>query len=202
MRSNNTGAVHFNFSDSGSLVYVPGPASVSRQSANLVLVDPSNPTGYLKHLEARTKINIVTRSYLVEALNCYVVGLFKAAAVMVGAAAESIVLLLAEAAVARLEHDNKPVPSQLTHWMVRPMTTELARFYDEGIHKKENRELRERYETYWSAFTGQIRAVRNDAGHPVSIDPVTADTVHASLLIFPELASLADALFAWTVDVP
>src|SRR5262249_21196750 len=37
-RSNNTGTVHFNFSDSGSLVYVPGPAAVSRQSATLVLV--------------------------------------------------------------------------------------------------------------------------------------------------------------------
>jgi hypothetical protein len=36
-------------------------------------------------------------------------------------------------------------------------------------------------------------------GHPVSVDPVTPDTVHASLLIFPELATLAEALFQWTV---
>jgi hypothetical protein len=27
-----------------------------------------------------------------------------------------------------------------------------------------------------------------DAGHPISVDPVTADTLHESLLIFPELA--------------
>src|SRR5262249_42189442 len=116
--------------------------------------DPSNPAGYLKHLDARATVNPVALSYLVEALNCYVAGLFKAAAVMVGAAAESIVLDLAEAAVARLEHDDKPVPQQLKQWMVRPLTTELAKFYDAGIDKKEQRALRERYETYWSAFTG------------------------------------------------
>ena len=43
-----TGTVHFNFSESGSLVYVPGPASVSRQSANLVLVDPAGHVELLK----------------------------------------------------------------------------------------------------------------------------------------------------------
>lgn len=69
-----------------------------------------------------------------------------------------------------------------------------------GIDRKSQRELRERYEVYWSAFAGQIRTVRNDAGHPVSIDPVTADTVHASLLIFPELAGLASALWNWVSD--
>jgi len=47
-RSNNTGVVHFSFSDSGSLVYVPGPASVSRQAANLVLVDPAGHVELLK----------------------------------------------------------------------------------------------------------------------------------------------------------
>src|SRR5437868_13772267 len=43
--------------------------------------DPSNPAGYLKHLEARATVTVVTRSYLVEGLDCYVAGLYKAAAV-------------------------------------------------------------------------------------------------------------------------
>jgi hypothetical protein len=59
------------------------------------------------------------------------------------------------------------------------------------------RSLREEYESYWPAFTQQIRAARNDAGHPVSIDPISFDTVHASLLIFPELAKLSVALMSW-----
>jgi hypothetical protein len=57
--------------------------------------------------------------------------------------------------------------------------------------------LLENFEAYWNAFTQQIRATRNEAGHPISIDPVTSDAVHASLLIFPELAKLADGLQLW-----
>jgi hypothetical protein len=59
------------------------------------------------------------------------------------------------------------------------------------------RELREPFEAYWSAFAQQIRTTRNEAGHPISVDPVTPDTVHASLLIFPELARLANNLSRW-----
>jgi len=39
-----------------------------------------------------------------------------------------------------------------------------------------------------------LRAGRNKAGHPSNIKPLTLDTVHASLLIFPELVKLACAL--------
>jgi hypothetical protein len=48
-----------------------------------------------------------------------------------------------------------------------------------------------------NAFTHQIRTAGNDAGHPVSVDPVTPDEVHASLLIFPQLAALASQLKDW-----
>ncbi len=41
-----------------------------------------------------------------------------------------------------------------------------------------------------SGLAEQIRKVRNDAGHPEGIDPVTPEVVHAALLIFPELAKL------------
>jgi len=68
------------------------------------------------------------------------------------------------------------------------------------MDRKTDAALRDRFDMYWSGFAGQLRSVRNDAGHPVSVDPVTPDTVHASLLIFPELASLAEALFRWTIE--
>lgn len=38
---------------------------------------------------------------------------------------------------------------------------------------------------------------KGDSGHPTSIEPITKDIVHAALLIFPELASLANKLHAW-----
>jgi len=58
--------------------------------------------------------------------------------------------------------------------------------------------LFERFEANWPAITHQIRTARNEAGHPVSVEPVTPEEVHASLLIFPELAALAGQLATWT----
>jgi hypothetical protein len=159
--------------------------------------DPSNPAGYLRHLDERATITTLTRSYLVEGLDCYVAGLYKAAAVMVGAAAESVILELRNWVVDRLGDQGQPVPKDLNSWQVRTVTTALADVFEAGIDKKKNRDLWERYDAYWSAFTGQIRFVRNEAGHPISIDPVTAETVHASLLVFPELATLAQGLLEW-----
>ena len=51
--------------------------------------DPSNPAGYLAHLRKLAPLNAVAWSYLEEGINCYVVGHFKAAAVLLGAATES-----------------------------------------------------------------------------------------------------------------
>jgi hypothetical protein len=62
---------------------------------------------------------------------------------------------------------------------------------------KFKRELREPFEAYWSGFAQQIRATRNEAGHPASVDPVFPDTVHSALLIFPERARLAGSLTRW-----
>ena len=39
--------------------------------------------------------------------------------------------------------------------------------------------------------------VRNDAGHPKSVDPITLEVVHGSLLIFPKLAKLGNNLKEW-----
>jgi hypothetical protein len=61
------------------------------------------------------------------------------------------------------------------------------------------KELREEFEAYWLAFAQQIRATRNDAGHPSSVDPVTEEGVHASFLVFPELARLSRSLVEWII---
>jgi hypothetical protein len=79
------------------------------------------------------------------------------------------------------------------------VTDELRKFLDP--HKPFfDPKLRDSFDAYWSAFALQIRAVCNDVDHPTSIDPVTPDTVHASLLIFPELASLASRLSDWVTN--
>jgi hypothetical protein len=123
-------------------------------------------------------------------------GRFKASAVMVGCAAESIILTLRDVTVARLQDLNKPVPRPMLDWRIKTIADNLYDFF--ASHAKSfGRELKEPFEAYWTAFAQQIRAVRNDVGHPSSIDPVTPDTVHASLLVFPELARLANGLDEW-----
>lgn len=167
-----------------------------RQALANVTRDPSNPAGYLRHLAGLATISPVTNSYLVEGLECYVAGLFKASAVMVGAAAESVILELRDSAVTRLTALKRTVPKGLNSWQIKTVTDALTNVFS-GIDAKTHRELRERYEAYWTAFPHQIRTARNDAGHPTNIDPVTSDAVHASLLVFPELAKTAGGLTQW-----
>lgn len=167
-----------------------------RQALQNLTRDPSNPAGYLRHLSSIATLDPVASSYLSEGLDCYVAGLFKAAAVMTGAAAERIILGVRDAVVQKLTSLSRTVPTQLNDWRIRVVSDAFDRFL-EGYKTQFRRELREEFDAYWSAFTQQIRATRNDAGHPESIEPVTPDTVHASLLIFPELARLASGLTSW-----
>ena len=138
-------------------------------------------------------------SNLAEGLECYVAGLFKAAAVMVGAAAESVILDLRKVTIQKLNLLKQPVPKSMEDWRIKTVSDALRSFFEAHLAQFK-RELREPFEAYWSAFAQQIRAARNDAGHPISVDPVTPDTVHASLLIFPELARLANSLSRWVAD--
>jgi hypothetical protein len=169
-----------------------------RALANLTR-DPSNPAGYLRHLGSVATLDHVAMSYLVEGLECYVGGHFKASAVMIGCAAESVVLSLRDQTAQKLTTLGQTIPRNMEDWRIKTVSDALRAFF-EGHTGTFSRELREPFEAYWAAFAQQIRAARNDAGHPTSVDPVTPDTVHASLLIFPELAKLAGCLSQWVTN--
>jgi hypothetical protein len=141
-------------------------------------------------------------SYVNEAVECYVAGLYKAAAVMIGAAAESSILELRNAVVTVLSGYGDPVPPQLESWQIKTVTDQLALVFAK-IDKKTHRELHEKFQAHWGALTHEIRTTRNDAGHPTSVDPVTPESVHASMLLFPVLAGLAGDLLKWSLrDLP
>jgi hypothetical protein len=164
--------------------------------------DPSNPDGYIAHVVSVAKLNPIAASYIREALETYNAVCYKATAVMVGCAAESMMLELRDAVVARLTALSRPVPADLNKWMaltvMRALQAELDRH--KGAMPKE---LREEYESNWPAMLHEIRVVRNDAGHPTDVAPVTPETAHATLLIFPQLAALATRLRDWvTTSMP
>lgn len=161
--------------------------------------DPSNPTGYMTFLLKKTAINPISRSYIEEALNTYNSGCYKACAVMVGAAAESLVLTIQAALIKKMESLSVSKARDLEDWRIKKILGAI-----ETVVKQRKRiiapSLFESFEAYWPAFTHQIRTVRNESGHPSSIEPVTPDNVHASLLIFPELGMLVDNLINWIQD--
>ena len=160
--------------------------------------DPANPDGYMANLRAIGKLNPISESYVREALATYAAGCFKATAVMVGAAAESVVLQLRDVLGTRLDVIGQARPPDLDDWRIKKVLDSIESLLA-GKKGAMPRALLEAFESYWPAFTQQVRAVRNAAGHPASIDPVDEQTVHASLLIFPELVKLARDLEAWIV---
>lgn len=158
--------------------------------------DPGNPAGYVRYLSKLATLNPIASSYVNEGLACYSAGLFKAAAVMLGGASESLVLELRDVVVKKLARLKQAPPKHLNDWKAKTVVDALhAVLYAQKAQMP--RGLREALEAYWLAFGHQIRTIRNDAGHPSSIDPVTEDAVHAAFLVFPELAGLHGKLLAW-----
>lgn len=161
--------------------------------------DPGNPAGYLRHVYASGPLNPVTGSYLKEGLDCYAAGHFKAAAVMIGIASESLILDLRDTLVSQLKSLSQKEPKNINDWRIKVILEALQTYFDSRKNDL-SKDLREQYEAYWAAFAHQIRITRNDAGHPSSIDPVTEDGVHASFLVFPNLAWLCKELSNWTIN--
>jgi hypothetical protein len=161
--------------------------------------DPANPGGYRAHLYTVASLNDVARSYADEAVDCYASGFYKASAVLVGGAAESLVLEFRDTLVTKLNSLSKKPPKDIEDWRIKRV---LEALHATVINYKGimPRDLFEEFEAYWSAFSQQIRTVRNEVGHPSNVTPVSEDTVHASLLIFPELAKLQNRLLRWVTN--
>jgi hypothetical protein len=161
--------------------------------------DPANPEGYLTYLSSSVKLNAITESYVHEALQTFIADCYKASAVMIGAASENLILELRDSLLQKMQTIGKPPPSELQDWKIKQILNGLKREFD-AKRKDIPKQLLEEYEGYWSAFTQQIRAARNDAGHPSELSIVTFETVHASLLVFPALAILAEKLKTWIMS--
>ncbi len=158
--------------------------------------DPINPAGYLEYLRKRVSLPAIADSYIQEALNTFNAACFKAAAVMVGVASEDLILAIRAVLVGRMDALGQSKPADLTHWIISKVLDAI----EELLTPRKGTmppELAEAFEAYWPAFTHQIRTVRNDAGHPKSVDPVSEERVHAALLNFPEIADLASKLERW-----
>jgi hypothetical protein len=158
--------------------------------------DPVNPVGYLAYVAKEAKLNPIEQSYLEEALKTFNNDCVKSAAVMTGAAAESLAFVLRDILISKMATLKKSPPKDLADGRIKKVLDGLEREISTQKSKMPV-VLRETFESQWSAFVHQIRLARNDAGHPKSIEPVTFDDAHAALLIFPKLAKLNADLISW-----
>jgi hypothetical protein len=158
--------------------------------------DPANPEGYLRQLYDVARLSDVARSYLEEGLACFVAGHFKAAAVMLGAASESMVLDIRDTTLDRLRVIGQSAPAALSDWRVKTVLDGLAVLLN-AKRAAMPRDVREEFDAYFQSIAQTIRAARNDAGHPTSVAPVTEESVHASFLLFSTLAGHYSRLGDW-----
>jgi hypothetical protein len=125
------------------------------------------------------KLNPIAESYIREALTTFNANCYRASAVVVGAATESMVLELRDVIGAKLDGLGPKRPKDLDDWKIRPVLNAIESLIKS---KKQliSRNLYESFEHYWPALTHQVRTIRNEAGHPSSIHPVTQESVYAS----------------------
>jgi hypothetical protein len=162
--------------------------------------DPANPSGYMALLDTILPQGTVARSYIEEGLKTYRAGCDKATAVMVGAASEAMALDLRDVLIERMTALGKPITPKLNDRNIKTILDAIDNELKPYTKKSPNSmpyELAERFTSFWSAFTGQLRMVRNDVGHPKSVDPVTRDVVHSNLIVFPQVAKLILDTQAW-----
>ena len=158
--------------------------------------DPSNPDGYMAVLKQYKLHDAIAISYAEEAVNAYVNGCAKSAVVMIGCASERIVLMVRDELCAGLTRQTRNVSNQLQDWRFKTVRDSITTELD-GKKSVMSQKLRDSYASFWLPCTEQMRQHRNDAGHPQSIAPVTDETVHANLLLFPTFANLALELIDW-----
>lgn len=163
--------------------------------------DPYNPAGYRRHLDSVAKLDVKTGSYLDEALSCFSAGLHRAAAILLGVATECEILRLKAAVISGYEAEQKALPKGLVNWQIKPVLDSLSQYFSERKNKMPSG-LSESVEANWLALTYQIRSSRNEAGHPTTLETITSDRVHASFLLFPELAKMITQLLQWLETAP
>jgi hypothetical protein len=157
--------------------------------------DPANPDGYRAYLQA-AGLNPIADAYVDEGLDAYNANCFRAAAVMVGAATESLVLELRDQIVSKVAARGGRPARDLSDFKIKRVLDALQReFQMKGADMPP--QLAEDVGAYWPAFTQQIRSARNEAGHPVSLSSMTPERVHAALLVFPEVAKMTATLRDW-----
>jgi hypothetical protein len=145
--------------------------------------DVYDPDGYLRDLDHDHPLDDIERRYLAQASAAFRADLSDAAAVMVGAASEHLLILLADAIV---ENEKTSAASKVAKTRDSSALKLLheVRKYLEPRRQNLDRRLAESFETTFLGVANAIRTSRNDAGHP-ALGHVDRDQAFVLLRLFP-----------------
>jgi hypothetical protein len=148
---------------------------------------PHDTERYLQALEQMEPLDDVEKRYLPQALEALRRNLPDAAALMVGAASEHLLLRLGKAIEAKDMANAAAVRRKLDG-----SALSLLAFLQDYLTKRRKslpRDLDEILDTTFGGIASIIRVTRNDAGHPAIERPVNRDQAFVTLQLFPTYRS-------------
>lgn len=162
---------------------------------------PEDSEVYMEHLHKRVpKLDVVIKEYVSEGLSAFVRGNDFSAAVMIGAAAEKSIYLLADSLKPALSNATKQTRLQ----DLIDVERSLKKLFDfvineikSGIQRKIiPYAVHEGAEAHIGSLIDAIRVQRNDAVHPQNAK-VTPDSVRLSYQAFPAAVEKIEKLRDW-----
>jgi hypothetical protein len=158
---------------------------------------PEDYNGYMKQLGPTT--DAIVRQYVSEALNTFMKEAYFACAVMIGAASEKTIYLLADSMVPALSAPSKK--TELTNRIGARKMEKLLQYVEEMVNEGHKRKIipfdvMGGTVRHLVSIFDHIRLQRNDAIHPMNF-VVSADSVRAALIAFPMAFEKVDALRQW-----
>jgi len=158
---------------------------------------PEDYNGYMKQFDVST--DDVVRQYISEALHTFIRGTYFASAVMIGAASEKAIYLLADSLVPALRDTSKQ--ATLTKRIGERKLERLFKFIEDAIVDGHNSgaipyKVMEGTTRHLLSLFEYIKVQRNDAIHPLNFQ-VSSDSVRFSLNAFPLAFQKVEALRVW-----
>jgi hypothetical protein len=157
---------------------------------------PEDVDGYMKVLRGLVPgLNDVIDQYVREGLGSFERQMFFAGAVMIGAAAEKAVYLLADDMVKAFKEG--PRKDKLKRAIERRRLFDLLDLIKDGVRDKAiPYSVTEGADAHLMSIFEAIRVQRNDAVHPMNAT-VSADSVRLSFQAFPHALQKVEALRQW-----
>ncbi|MGD0908564.1 MAG: DUF4145 domain-containing protein [Candidatus Acidiferrales bacterium] len=141
-------------------------------------------------------LDVVISLYLVESLKCFRNGTFVASAVMVGVAAEQMMLVLRKAVYDALDSPEKKKRfDNDAQWQVKRIYDTVWKKLD-SVRERMPERLRESVGVELAGVFELVRRTRNQAGHPTG-GSIQREEAEALLLLFPTYARTVYAVIGW-----